>query len=174
MKTAPANQKFLPGARVRIADDLGPTMTHFVSGRNATVVGTYAQLCSGDNVDSYQLDIDGIGEVAWYHEHQLTATDAPVDNTPPEGETYHDVFKELGIEDHYEAAFNSNSRGELFHLADYVAIRDMWKKSGIPFACFKLWFEDAVEEAKREWERPESFYQHVGLCLSDAFSKLVK
>ncbi len=69
----PKGQKFKPGTRVRIADDLGDYMKHFKSGVNATVQYSYAQAYGGDNVESYSLDIDGFGECAWYKEHQLTA-----------------------------------------------------------------------------------------------------
>lgn len=70
---APKNQKFPNGSRVRIADNLGPYMSHFKSGVNATVVHTYAHAYGGSDVKSYCLDVDGYGEVSWYEEHQLTA-----------------------------------------------------------------------------------------------------
>lgn len=69
----PKGQKFPPGARVRIADDLSAdNMTHFPSGRDATVLYTYAHAYKGVDVTSYALDLDGHGFVAWYYEHQLT------------------------------------------------------------------------------------------------------
>lgn len=71
----PKGQKFPCGCRVRIADDLGPSMSHFVSGRNATVKYTYAHAYGGDDVQSYCLDVDGEGEISWYEEHQLTRID---------------------------------------------------------------------------------------------------
>jgi len=68
----PSNQKFAPGSRVRIADKLNPSMSHFSAGKNATVKYTHAHAYGGDSVDSYCLDIDEEGSVSWYHEHQLT------------------------------------------------------------------------------------------------------
>jgi len=68
----PAGQKFPPGTRVRIADDLGDFMSHFESGCMATVLHTYAHAYGGDDISIYSLDIDGVGEVAWYYERQLT------------------------------------------------------------------------------------------------------
>lgn len=68
---APKGQKFPVGARVKIADDLGPSMSHFPSGKMATVLYTYAHAYWGDDVTSYCLDVDGVGSVAWYHELQL-------------------------------------------------------------------------------------------------------
>jgi len=73
---APAGQKFMPGTRVRIADDLGPGMRHFPSGVTATVLHTYAHAYQCDNVlglTRYCLDVDGHGWTAWYNEDQLTA-----------------------------------------------------------------------------------------------------
>jgi hypothetical protein len=68
----PAGQKFPCGSRVHIADDLGPHMSHFESGMDATVKYVYAHAYGGDDVTSYCLDIDGVGEVSWYEEDQLT------------------------------------------------------------------------------------------------------
>jgi len=70
-KPVPKGQKFQPGTRVKIIDDLGTSMSHFPSGKEATVKYTYAHAYGGDNVKNYCLDIDGVGEVSWYYEHQL-------------------------------------------------------------------------------------------------------
>jgi hypothetical protein len=67
----PTGQKFAPGTLVRIADDLGDSMRHFPSGKYAIVLYTYAHAYGGDDVKSYCLDVQGVGEVAWYYEHQL-------------------------------------------------------------------------------------------------------
>ena len=72
----PKGQKFPPGARVKIADDLGPYMAHFISGVEAVVDHTYAHAYGGSNVDDYSLLIDGSPH-AWYHEHQLTLIEEP-------------------------------------------------------------------------------------------------
>ena len=68
----PEGQKFPIGARVKIAEKLGPSMLHFPSGCNATVEHTYAHAYGGDGIKSYSLNIDGLGSVAWYDESQLT------------------------------------------------------------------------------------------------------
>lgn len=70
----PEGQKFPCGSRVRIADDLGSSMSHFESGVEATVEYVYAHAYGGSNVKLYSLNIDGRGSVAWYHEHQLETT----------------------------------------------------------------------------------------------------
>lgn len=73
-RDTPKGQKFPRGSRVRIADDLGPTMSHFTKAANATVLGTYKQSYGGGlrEAKMYQLDIDGHGYCSWYYEHQLT------------------------------------------------------------------------------------------------------
>lgn len=71
----PAGQKFAPGARVKIAYDLGNHMSHFPAGRLATVKYTYAHAygkTDARSLQQYSLDIDGIGYVAWYDEDQLS------------------------------------------------------------------------------------------------------
>lgn len=73
-KPAPDGQKFPVGSRVKVADDLGPHMSHFPgAGKFATVHHTYAHAYGGSDVKSYSLHIDDYGTVAWYDEHQLTA-----------------------------------------------------------------------------------------------------
>ena len=72
---APTGQKFAPGQRVHITDDLPRYMSHFRSGVNATVKYTYAHAYGGDDVKSYCLDLDGHGECSWYEEDQLTPID---------------------------------------------------------------------------------------------------
>ena len=74
----PANQKFLPGTFVKIAEDLGPSMAHFTSGVYARVEYTYSHAYSwggSENVKDYSLLVrfkeNKWSSVAWYHEHQL-------------------------------------------------------------------------------------------------------
>lgn len=67
----PNGQKFPVGSRVKIKD-LGPGMSNFPSGLLATVNYTYAHAYGGSDVTSYSLDVDGIGSIAWYEEHQLS------------------------------------------------------------------------------------------------------
>ena len=71
-KPEPKGQKFPIGTRVRIADDLGVSMSHFPKGVGATVKYTYDHAYGGGDVKSYCLDVDGYGHTSWYSEHQLT------------------------------------------------------------------------------------------------------
>ena len=72
----PKGQKYAPGEFVRIAADLRDSMRHFPKDCYGMIEGTYAQLCWGDNVDSYQIWVeysDGIWYTsAWYKTWQLT------------------------------------------------------------------------------------------------------
>ena len=70
--TSNKKQKYPRGCRVRIAKNLGPSMSHFEAGRDATVLYTYASKYGYGDFKAYGLDVDGIGEVAWYKEKQLT------------------------------------------------------------------------------------------------------
>jgi len=67
--------KYRHGDYVRIADNLGSSMSHFQSGCNATVIGLDWKH-DGTQPASYILHIDGYGYAAWYYEHQLTLIEA--------------------------------------------------------------------------------------------------
>ena len=71
-------QKFKTGTIVRIADDLGGAMSHFMGkGGEAVVEYTYDQKYGGGNIKSYSLillDEKGhpYNSCSWYGEEQLT------------------------------------------------------------------------------------------------------
>lgn len=65
-------QKFKKGTVVRIAKDLGKSMSHFTNDCLAIVEYTYAEKYWGTDTKSYSLYIEGKGSCAWYSEHQLT------------------------------------------------------------------------------------------------------
>jgi len=67
-------QKFRIGERVHVAKDLGPTMDHFPSDKDAIVMHTYAQMFGGDDIDDYcPMLSDRNTACCWYHEDQLTS-----------------------------------------------------------------------------------------------------
>lgn len=72
-KPEPKKQKFPCGSRVKIARDLGPHMSHFPNDILATVKYTHAHAYGGNDVKSYSLIVDGMGEHCWYEEQQLEA-----------------------------------------------------------------------------------------------------
>jgi hypothetical protein len=69
-------QKFGKLSFVRVCDEMPSSMSHFPSGFDAIVDGTYSQLYGGTNVDSYALyqirDGRIVNRISWYHEDQLT------------------------------------------------------------------------------------------------------
>jgi len=69
MKT---EQKFKRGDVVRIAADLGLSMSHFRKDEDAVVMGSYADEYGGCNTKDYTLLFFGGQETSWYEEHQLT------------------------------------------------------------------------------------------------------
>lgn len=71
----PQGQKFHVGSRVKITDHLESYMSHFPSGKAATVLYTYAHAFGGNDIKNYCLNVDGIGQVSWYFEHQLELID---------------------------------------------------------------------------------------------------
>jgi hypothetical protein len=67
------SQKFTRGDVVRVADDLGSTMSHFRSGADAIVMGSYRDQYGGSDAKNYTLMFcDDGNRVSWYYEYQLT------------------------------------------------------------------------------------------------------
>ncbi len=73
--------------------------------------------------------------------------------------TFEEALKVLDIEDYKKQIFESNSKGELFHLMDYVCLARGFQENP---KFFRKWFIEVVEATKKEWKRPESVYQHIG------------
>lgn len=74
-------QKFERGTVVRVAKDLGTSMSHFQKDMFAIVEYTYGQAFGGDNKKSYSLlykyPDNKWGSGAWYDEHQLELVEDP-------------------------------------------------------------------------------------------------
>lgn len=70
------SQKYNKGDLVRIADDLGGGMSHFESGCDAIVMGSYQDQYGGgpskEGHTQYTLLFRNGGKVSWYYELQLT------------------------------------------------------------------------------------------------------
>ena len=79
--------------------------------------------------------------------------------------TFEDALKKLGVEDYSDRIFNSNSGGELFHLSHYVMMALYLKNT----EWFRVLFVEIVEMAEKEWERPESIFQHIPKIMADCF-----
>ena len=77
--------------------------------------------------------------------------------------TFGEALKILNIEDYSNRIVKSSSRGELFHLADYIGIAILIKDNPV---WFRHWFEEIVKVAEKKWERPESIFQHIPAVLT--------
>lgn len=75
--------------------------------------------------------------------------------------SFNDALKILNIEEYGERIFNSNSRGELFHLQGYIILAKNIKDSPTAISIFKKYFEESVEDANENWQRPQSVFQHI-------------
>lgn len=72
--------------------------------------------------------------------------------------TFDQALQILDIEDFKARIYNSNSHGELFHLADYVKLAQLIESDP---AWFRPWFIACVTLAEQKWSRPESIFQHL-------------
>ncbi len=80
--------------------------------------------------------------------------------------TFDEALHVLNIVDYRERIINSHSRGELFHLAQYIHIAECMKDDLPEFKkLFSTWFRFIVEDAEKNWDRPESVFQHVSKLL---------
>jgi hypothetical protein len=89
--------------------------------------------------------------------------------------TFEEALKILGIEDYADQIFKSNSHGELFHLVDYVRIAEVYLTVNINrpgtfesiAGSFRPMFIAIIEAAGKQWDRPESIYQHIPRAMSE-------
>lgn len=77
-----SKQKFHRGDRVYVAKNLGPTMSHFPSGMDGIVMGSYNDqypyFPGEDHKNIYTIYLlPKRDEVSWYHEDQLTTIKGP-------------------------------------------------------------------------------------------------
>ena len=82
--------------------------------------------------------------------------------------SFKEALKILNIEEYGERIFSSNSHGELFHCADYILLADAFKEDA---EWFKGWFEAVIEWAEKNWDRPESVFQHIPKILENWIRK---
>ncbi len=81
--------------------------------------------------------------------------------------TFKTVCKRLGIKQYAERIFNSNSHGELIHIADYYMFLKIAEKDKEFREAFPFLFELIVMFAEGNWKRPESIFQHMPKMLSN-------
>ena len=78
--------------------------------------------------------------------------------------SFQEALQKLGIEEYSKRIYNSNSRGELFHLQQYFILAETLKEEDK--IRFSEWFRAVVKLAEERWERPESVFQHIDKILN--------
>ena len=81
-----------------------------------------------------------------------------------------DALKFLNIYDYRDRIFDSNSRGELLHLTDYIMMASTFKhlyKGDLEVFKdkFREEFIRVVDYTEKHWERPKSVYQHISKLI---------
>lgn len=128
-------QKFHKGDHVRVADDLGPSMSHFESGCEAIVIGSYADQYGGQNHRSYTLHLKGQGEVSWYEEPQLTLLEADRLDLLAQWEAEEEAERRQKADidwifEHGPEVLRSAHGASISTLARGVGITDLWGSNG--------------------------------------------
>ncbi len=72
-----------------------------------------------------------------------------------------DALKVLQIEDFEERIIHSSSRGELFHIIDYISLAKSVEEDLSVATEVEVVIRDAVSYAEKHWKRPESVFQHL-------------
>lgn len=106
------SQKFYVCDYVRIAKDLGSSMSHFENDQDAVVIDYCAGYKPGGWQDDYGLYLRGKGEVWWYDESQLTLIEG-------DGK---EILKKWTIE--YDEIQVESQRGETTGNSDVVSESD--------------------------------------------------
>lgn len=76
---------------------------------------------------------------------------------------FKEALQKLGIEEYSERILKSNSRGELFHLQQYIIMAECFGGT----TWFVGWFKNVIKQAEENWKRPESVFQHIATTLED-------
>ena len=135
-------QKFRKGDLVRIAKDLGASMSRFPSDCEAIVLGSYADQFGGNDTQSYTLFLKGRNEVSWYYESQLTWLE--------EGRM--DLLEQWGAEikaeikikadldwifAHGQEVISNPHDASVSKLANCLGLPNLWGESGEGFTYYR-------------------------------------
>lgn len=80
---------------------------------------------------------------------------------------FNEAVIKLGIQEYADRIYNSNSRGELSHLNDYIFLATTFPDPEL----FAKWFKDAVLMAEKHWKRPESVFQYIPRLLLESLKE---
>lgn len=128
-------QKFNKGDHVQVAKDLGSSMSHFPSGCEAIVIGSYADQHGGNDTKSYTIHIKGSGQTSWYYENQLELIEVDridlLDQWEQERQAEIDLKSDLDwIFSHGQAVLTSPHEASVQALADCFGLIDLWGSLG--------------------------------------------
>ncbi len=79
--------------------------------------------------------------------------------------TFQEALKILNIEEYGQRIWSSHSKGELFHIYDYIFLAEFFKDK--PYS-FRPIFLTLVAWCEKTWQRPESCFQHM-IKLVDSY-----
>lgn len=128
-------QKFHKGDWVRVAKDLGPSMSHFTSDCEAIVIGSYADQYGGEDTNSYTLHIEGRGQVSWYYEKQLELIEIRRIDKLEEWKAKEKVDRERysslnWIFENGESVLSCAQGSSVSTLADCLGVTNLWGSRG--------------------------------------------
>lgn len=135
-------QKFKYGDLVQVADDLGPSMSHFQSGVKAIVIGSYKDQYGGNNTSSYTVHIEGAGRTSWYEECQLELIEEGRADILQEWEQNKEVerVKQSDLDWIFangEDVLKNGYGPSLQSLADCFGCTDLWGANGEGFIYYE-------------------------------------
>lgn len=135
-------QKFHRGDLVRIAKDLGPSMSHFTADCDAIVVGSFADRFGGNDHESYTLHLNGRGESSWYQGSQLTMIEPGRVDKLKEWEDELEVARRQRsdidwIFAHGEEVMKEGYGASIQALADCFGVTNLWGSHGEGIAYYR-------------------------------------
>lgn len=168
-------QKFKKNSVVRIADDLGDSMSHFPNGELAVVEYSYAERFWGNDTKSYSLYLEDRGSVAWYHEEQLEFVSE--DGEALIEQWKNEAAKKKEIESDWENAYDKNPPklpdNTVIHLWENVmGYGSIWGRNGEGFNA--LINGIIVQRAYSRCKDLGYASEHLPQVISDEAGKIYK
>ena len=128
-------QKFQQGDYVRVAKDLGSSMSHFTSDTDAIVEYSYKDKYGGSDDESYSLFLKDRGSCAWYYGSQLSLIEKDRKDLLKEWEDTKNAEIELKsdidwIFSHGKEVIESPHGSSIQRLADCFGLTNLWGSRG--------------------------------------------
>lgn len=134
-------QKFHRGDWVKIAKNLGRSMSHFQGDCEAIVQYSYNDKYGGGHTKSYSLFLKGQGSSAWYEEHQLTLIELNRIDKLAEWEKEIEIERQQKsdldwIFTHGEDVIKNPHGASVQGLANCFGLTNLWGSSGEGFVYY--------------------------------------